>query len=41
MRRNDGTLRDLFEGKERPFGRITGITFQQQIQFEGFILGIK
>ena len=41
MRRNDGTLRDLFEVKERPFGRITGITFQQQIQFEGFILGIK
>ena len=41
MRRKQGTLCDLFQVKEQPFGRITGVDFQQQIQFEGFILGIN
>ena len=40
-RRNEGTLLDLFRVKEQPFGRITGVEFRQQIQFEGFILGIE
>ena len=39
--RNDGTLGDLFQIKEQPFGRITGVDFKTQIQFEGFILGIN
>jgi hypothetical protein len=39
-RRNDGTLNRLFEIKEQPFGRIAGVAFNAQIQFEGFIFGI-
>jgi hypothetical protein len=39
--RNEGMLHDLFQVKEKPFGRITGVDFQQQIQFEGFILGLN
>jgi hypothetical protein len=40
MRRNDGTLHDLFQVKEQPFGRIAGVDFQKQIQFEGYIVGL-
>jgi hypothetical protein len=39
-RRNERRLRDLFQLKERQFGRINCVGFQKQIQFEGFILGI-
>jgi hypothetical protein len=38
-KRSDGTLPHLFQIKEQPFGRITGVDFKKQIQFEGFILG--
>lgn len=40
-RRSDGTLGALFQIKEQPFGRITGVEFKKQIQFEGFILGMN
>jgi hypothetical protein len=39
--RNDGALPCLFQIKEQPFGRITGVDFEKQIQFEGFILGMN
>lgn len=39
-RRSDGTLDRLFQIKEQPFGRIAGVEFSKQIQFEGFILGM-
>lgn len=39
-RRNDGSLARLFQIKEQPFGRIAGVEFSKQIQFEGFIFGI-
>lgn len=39
--RHDGTMRELFQVKEQPFGRITGVEFWEQIQFEGFILGLN
>jgi hypothetical protein len=40
-KRNDGALPRLFQIKEQPFGRITGVDFKKQIQFEGFILGLN
>jgi hypothetical protein len=40
-KRNEGTLQLLFQIKEQPFGRITGVDFEKQIQFEGFILGMN
>jgi hypothetical protein len=40
VKRNEGALSNLFHIKEQPFGRIKGTTFSEQIQFEGFILGI-
>lgn len=40
-RRSDGTLGGLFQIKKQPFGRITGVEFKKQIQFEGFILGMN
>jgi hypothetical protein len=39
-KRNNGTLAYLFQIKEQPFGRIAGVRFNAQIQFEGFIFGI-
>jgi hypothetical protein len=39
-KRDDGTLPRLFRIKEQPFGRITGVDFTKQIQFEGFIFGM-
>jgi hypothetical protein len=39
-KRTEGTLARLFKIKEQPFGRITGVEFNKQIQFEGFILGL-
>src|SRR5262249_20919808 len=41
VKQNDGTLSGLFQIKEQPFGRITGVEFKEQIQFEGFILGMN
>ena len=40
MRRNEGRLRDLFQVREQPLGRIAGVDFQRQIQFEGYIVGL-
>jgi hypothetical protein len=39
-RRNEGTLQTLFQVREHPFGRIAGVDFRQQIQFEGYMLGL-
>jgi hypothetical protein len=39
-RRDHGPLSTLFSIKEQPFGRIKGVTFEEQIRFEGFILGV-
>ncbi len=39
--RNQGTLGGLFQIKEQPFGRIAGVEFKKQVQFEGFILGMN
>lgn len=38
--REHGRLPDLFQIKERPFGRISDVDFKTQIQFEGHIIGI-
>jgi hypothetical protein len=40
-KRKSGTLASLFEIKEQSFGRITGVNFKKQIQFEGFIFGLN
>jgi hypothetical protein len=40
-KRNHRTLGGLFQIKEQPFGRIAGVEFKKQIQFEGFILGMN
>jgi hypothetical protein len=40
-KRNYGTLPGLFHIKEQPLGRILGVEFNKQIQFEGFILGMN
>jgi hypothetical protein len=40
-KRHKGTLSGLFQIKEQPFGRIKAVDFEQQIQFEGFIIGIS
>lgn len=37
----DGSLADLFEIQEQPFGRITGIDARDQIRFEGSIFGLQ
>lgn len=39
-KRNEGSLNGLFQIKEQPFGRIIGIEFMTQIQFEGYIFGL-
>jgi hypothetical protein len=39
-KRNEGTLQTLFHMREHPFGRIAGVDFRRQIQFEGYILGL-
>ena len=39
--RADGTLPNLFGIDEQKVGRIEGVSFMEQIQFEGFILGLK
>ncbi|HMO83410.1 MAG TPA: hypothetical protein PKC18_00670 [Lacipirellulaceae bacterium] len=39
--RANNRLNDLFKIEETPFGRIIGVTFEQQIQFEGFIFGLR
>jgi len=36
----NGSLADLFEIREQPFGRITGIDPREQISFEGYIFGL-
>jgi hypothetical protein len=33
-------LPNLFQIEEAPFGQIDGVGFQEQIQFEGFIIGL-
>jgi hypothetical protein len=40
-RNEQGTLAELFEIPEQRFGRVCGIDFKMQIDFEGWILGIK
>ncbi len=40
-KRDDGMLPGLFRIKEQPFGRIAGVDFEKQIQFEGFIIGMN
>jgi hypothetical protein len=40
-KRADGTLGDLFRIQELPFGRYSGISFVEQVQFEGWILGLR
>jgi hypothetical protein len=40
-RQNDCTLNNAFQIKEQPFGRISGVEFWKQVQFEGFIFGIN
>jgi hypothetical protein len=39
--RSDGSLPSLFTIDEQSFGRIDGSGFQEQIQFEGFIFGLR
>jgi hypothetical protein len=39
--RADQSLGEMFEIKEQPCGRIDGVSFDTQIEFEGFILGLK
>ena len=39
-KRTEGTLARMFQIKEQRFGRITGVDFKRQIEFEGFILGL-
>ena len=36
-----GTLRDEFTIRELPFGRVTGGSFDEQVRFEGYILGLR
>jgi hypothetical protein len=40
-KRADRTLDQLFEIPELPFGRVNGVTFDEQVQFEGWILGLR
>ena len=37
---SDGSLGDMFWIKEQPFGRIDGVSFPDQIRFEGAIFGL-
>jgi hypothetical protein len=37
----DGSLADLFETREQPFGRIAGVDARDQIRFEGSIFGLQ
>jgi len=39
--RAEGTLTDLFQIPEMPFGRCSGIPFVEQVQFEGWIFGLR
>lgn len=41
IKRDEGALDSLFRVKEQPFGRIKGVAFDEQIRFEGFMLGIN
>lgn len=40
-RRSNGSLPSLFEIPEQSVGRIDRVRFEEQIQFEGFIVGLK
>lgn len=37
----EGTLEDHFELAPRPFGRAEGVGFEDQVRFEGWILGVS
>jgi hypothetical protein len=37
----DGTLAELFHIREIPLGRYSGISFMEQVQFEGWIFGLR
>jgi hypothetical protein len=39
--RSEENLSDMFVINEIPFGRIANVPFVEQIQFEGFIMGLK
>lgn len=39
--RMENRLPDLFSIPETPFGRLIDVAFRQQVQFEGFILGLR
>jgi hypothetical protein len=36
-----GTLGAAFNIRDRPFGRVMGVDFKQQIMFEGWVLGVE
>ncbi len=38
---NDRTLKCRFEMAPKPFGRIEGVSFEDQIRFEGWIFGVS
>jgi hypothetical protein len=40
-KQGDGSLRDLFRVPEIPVGRVNGVSFDEQVQFEGWILGLR
>jgi len=40
-RNANGTLSELFEIPEQRFGRVSGIDFKSQVDFEGWILGMS
>lgn len=40
-RNSNGTLIELFDVPERHFGRVTGVDFKTQVDFEGWILGMR
>jgi len=39
--RANESLHQLFEIPEQPCGRVEGVSFESQIEFEGFILGLR
>ena len=40
-KRSEGKLADLFRIPELPFGRVDGVSWDKQVQFEGWILGLR
>jgi hypothetical protein len=40
-KRDAGQLPQMFQIKEHPFGRISGVDFRKQIEFEGWIIGLN